>query len=113
MLVDIRTRRFTLTPALRDYCERRLRFALGRFSAHLSRVNARLSDINGPRGGDDKRCLLVVFLEGANPVSIERTHRDLYCAIDLAADRIGEAVSRELSRQRRHTRESPMLKAVP
>ena len=59
----------------------------------------RLSDINGPRGGADKRCHLQVVLKGLPDVVIEDTEADLYVAIDRATDRAGRTVVRKIDRQ--------------
>jgi hypothetical protein len=60
MSVWVRSRGFELTDALRAHAERRLRYALGRFRMRLRSVILRLDDVNGPRGGNDKRCQIVV-----------------------------------------------------
>jgi ribosome-associated translation inhibitor RaiA len=59
----------------------------------------RLSDINGPHGGADKRCHLQVMLNGLPDVVVEDTEADLYIAIDRATDRAGRTVVRKLNRQ--------------
>lgn len=89
-----------LTKALRDHAERRLRFALGWADDRLRRISVRLSDENGPRGGEDKRCRIRIAFAGAPSVVIEDTESDVYVAIDRAADRAGRSVARRLERQR-------------
>ena len=59
----------------------------------------RLSDINGPHGGADKRCHLQVVLAGLPDVVVEDTEADLYVAIDRATDRAGRTVVRRIDRQ--------------
>ena len=99
MQIDIQARNFSLTDALRGHAERRLRFALTRCHDHIQRVVVRLSDINGPHGGADKRCHLQVMLNGLPDVVVEDTEADLYIAIDRATDRAGRTVVRKLNRQ--------------
>jgi ribosome-associated translation inhibitor RaiA len=89
MQIDIQTRDFSLTDALHSHAERRLRFALTCCDDHIRRIVMRLSDINGPRGGADKRCHLQVVLDGLPDVVIEDIETDLYAAIDRATDRAG------------------------
>lgn len=98
MRLDVRGRHLPLTPALLDHVARRLRFALGRF-AGVRHVAVRVADVNGPRGGIDKRCHLRVDVAG-RAITIEETDRDLYVAIDRAADRAGRATGRVLARRR-------------
>ena len=102
MQIHIQSQDFALTEALREHAERRLRFGLTRGSDHIRRVEMRLSDINGPRGGADKRCSIVVTLESLPEVVIEDIESDLYVAIDRAADRSSRAVARCLERRRAH-----------
>jgi len=109
MQINIQARNFSLTDALRSHAERRLRFALTCCDDHIQRVVMRLSDINGPRGGADKRCHLQVVLAGLPDVVIEDTEADLYVAIDRATDRAGRTVERRLARQRDRVRASGLL----
>ena len=100
MQISFWTQGFDLTAGLRQHAERRLRFAVGWASDNVSKVSVRLSDINGPRGGNDKRCQVRVSLPGAREVVIEETDPDLYSAIDRAADRTERTVARRLARLR-------------
>lgn len=102
MNIHIQARDFALTNPLREYIERRLRFALGWADERLRHVSVRLSDENGPRGGKDKRCRLQVTFCGAPSVVIADTEADLYVAIDRVADRASRAVARRLERQREY-----------
>lgn len=96
MQIEIQAMRFKLTEALRNYAERRLRFAFGATSNKVRGVMMRLADENGPRGGVDKRCSIRAIVSGIPPVVVEQYETDLYVAIDRAADRAGRAVSRRL-----------------
>lgn len=107
MQIDIQARGFVLTDALRDYAERRLRFALPPADERIRRVTLRFFDTNGPRGGIDKRCRIQVTLNGLGGVVIEDTEADLYVAIDRAVDRAGRAVVRRLARQRVYAPDAP------
>jgi len=100
MQIDIQARNFTLTDALRGHVERRLGWALSSRDEYIQRVTVRLSDINGPRGGEDKCCRIQVILPQLPDVVIEDTEEDMYNAIDRAADRAGRTVGRRLTRQR-------------
>lgn len=100
MRIDIQARNFRLTNALRHHVERRLCFALSTRDEHIQRVAVRLSDINGPRGGEDKCCHIQVVLPRLADVVVEDTETDIYAAIDRAAGRVGRTVGRRLSRHR-------------
>ena len=100
MQTDIQSQGFTLTDSLRDYLTKRLAYSLNHGERHIARVTVRLSDINGPRGGADKRCFIEVRLKQLPAVVVEDTEPDLYAAIDRAAERAGRTLTRRLARQR-------------
>jgi putative sigma-54 modulation protein len=102
MRIDIQTSGFKLTGGLREHTERRLQFALSWAVHDVRKVVVRLSDINGPRGGNDKRCYIQIPIPGRPDVVIEDTESDLYVAIDRAVERIERSVARRLERQREH-----------
>lgn len=111
MHIDIHTQGFTLTPGLREYVEKRLASALSHGDGNVTRLTVRLSDINGPRGGDDKRCLVEMRLKAASAVVIEDTEADVYLAIDRAAERAGRTLARRLARQREYAPGMPVSSA--
>ncbi len=99
MQIDIQSRHFSLTDSLRIHAEQRLHSALDCFSEYIQRVVMHLSDINGPRGGEDKCCHIQVMLAGLPDVVIEDIETDLYVAIGRATDRAGRTVARKIERQ--------------
>ncbi len=113
MQIDIQARDFSLTEALKNYVELRLGYALNTRYDRIKRVLVRLSDINGPRGGNDKCCQLHVVLPGQADVVIADTQSNLYAAIDRAADRASHAVSRKLARLQRSKRGRSFTGAMP
>ena len=98
MKIDIKTNGFEVTDGLRDYVQRRLDFALDWAKHEVRRITINLSDINGPRGGKDKRCQMHIPLSGHRDVVIQDTESDLYAAIDRAADRASQTLDRRLRR---------------
>jgi putative sigma-54 modulation protein len=91
MRIVIRTSHLALQPAHRAQIERRASFALSRLSAVVTRVEVSLSDVNGPRGGVDKRCRVLVHLDGGASAFVEDNDSDLVQLIDRAMDRAGRA----------------------
>ena len=100
MQIEIQARQFSLTDSIRKYVLERLGFALGRRHQSIESIQVKLSDINGPRGGKDKRCLVCVKLPRLKNVVIEYIESDLYVAIHHATERASHAVNRRLARQR-------------
>jgi putative sigma-54 modulation protein len=100
MQIQIQARNFSITPAMRVHIERQLGFSLDMCRRHIKRILVRLSDINGPRGGNDKRCHLELILPGQAAVVVKDTEADLYLAINRAASRACRTVMRRLRRRR-------------
>ena len=96
--LNIRSHGFTLTPSIRDYTERRLRFALSHAAGRVTAITVVLSDINGPRGGRDKCCRVRIIVKDQQVMVIDDIEDNLYFAIDRAADRAARTVSRRLGR---------------
>lgn len=59
MKIEVRLRGLPPSDSLRDHTVRRVHFHLSRFGRELSGV-VRIVDVNGPRGGVDKRCQVTV-----------------------------------------------------
>ncbi len=111
MRIDIKGSGFSLTTALLDHTERRLRFALIRSSDRIVRVAVLVGDSNGPRGGEDKFCRIQVHLKRAPQVLIEDIGAELYAVIDRAAERAGRNVAKRVERLKdnvRQTRRKPL-----
>ena len=102
MQTHIQSHGFSLTKALREYTQKRLGYAVSFAGDHIRRITVKLSDINGPRGGEDKRCHVVVTLQNMPSVIIEDVQSNLYTAIDRAVERAGWAVTRVMRRKHAH-----------
>lgn len=89
-----------VSPQVSRLVERRLSFALSRFGGRLRAVSVRLTDLNGPRRGIDKRCSMQARLSPRGTVRAESTDSDLPSAVDRAATRLARAVARALERRR-------------
>jgi len=97
MKIGIQCRGFSLSSAIAGQVHKRFGFLLGRGIRRIRRVDVILSDLNGPRGGVDKRCLIKVSIDGLLPVVIEDIQSDLYVAIDRAAGRASRTVLRRMA----------------
>lgn len=100
MQIEIQARDFSLTSALRSHIKRRVGYAFSSYQHYIEYIDVRLSDINGPRGGSDKRCQLHIVLPNHTNIIVMDTEPDLYVAIDRATDRARRAVARKIVRQR-------------
>jgi ribosome-associated translation inhibitor RaiA len=95
--LQIRCSGIANTEEVREFVRRRLRFALGRLDGAVSRISVRLLDVNGPKGGDDKVCKMIVRTSSGGNVIVEETHADLFAAVSKAADRAGRLAGTQIS----------------
>ena len=89
-----------LPPDVADYVRDKLSAKLEKFGRRVVDVVVHVKDINGGKGGIDKGCHMEARLAGLEPVNVEERHEDLRAAIDIAAERLAEAVHRHLQRMR-------------
>lgn len=72
---------------LRQQPERRVRFVLRRMVWMVPRAEVQMSDVNGPRGGADKRCQVELRTDGAGSVVVSSVANDWRTALDNALAR--------------------------
>ena len=85
---------------LPDHLDRRLRFALARFGSRVEKVTVFLHDHNGPKGGIDKVCRVLVKARGCGMMTAVVADTDWIIAVDRATTRIGRTVARQIERRR-------------
>ena len=86
---------------LRTLTERRVRQALRRLAWLTPRVRVHLSDINGPRGGIDKRCQIEMTTNGGNPVVVTSLAGDWFSALHSALARAARSLLHNWQRSRK------------
>ena len=72
---------------LSDLAEHRVRFVLRRIGWLVPRAEVQMSDVNGPRGGIDKRCQVKLRTDGAGSVVVASVASDWRTALDNALTR--------------------------
>jgi putative sigma-54 modulation protein len=82
------------------YIERKIRRSLARFGHRITKVVVFLRDENGPRGGVDKACRILVKARGCNAAVALVVDPSWHAAVDRATARAGLIVSRELEKRR-------------
>ena len=85
---------------LRDVAVNRLTFVMRRLGTFVARARLRLSDVNGPRGGVDKRCQVELKTDAGSTVVITAASHDWRTAIDDALARAAQVMRRQLQRGR-------------
>lgn len=98
MQFEIHAKDIPITEHLRGHIERRLCFALERFARRIREVRVSVGDLNGTRGGVDKRCRVTIVLIPSTTIVMEDRDSNIYVAIDRVADKAGRGISRRLRR---------------
>ena len=91
--------------------EQRARFVLRRLSWLVPQASIRLSDVNGPRGGVDKRCQVEFSTQGSGRIVSTAMAADWRAALEgalaRAARRIVRIMQRSQARERMQPRQRP------
>ncbi|MCA9728905.1 MAG: HPF/RaiA family ribosome-associated protein [Candidatus Eisenbacteria bacterium] len=88
-----------ITQTLERNIRRRLDFALRKYGSQVQTVTVRLTDVNGPRGGVDKRCSITVGGSGWD-VFVEDLDSDVFVLLSRSVARMSRSVDRKIKRAR-------------
>jgi ribosome-associated translation inhibitor RaiA len=88
-----------MTIELIEYVEKRLHFALGRFSTRIDSVIVRISGFTEPHSTINKECRICIPLGRLNMVNVTYADPDIHTAIDRATGRVARAVARRLEQE--------------
>lgn len=97
---------------MRDVSVERVRFTLRRMSAFVARAKVQFSDINGPRGGVDKRCQIELSTEAVGTVVIASLAQDWRTALDQCLQRVTRVLTRGVQRKHKPLRGRTALLAL-
>lgn len=86
--------------SLREWASERVAFVFRRHPWAAPRATVQLSDLNGPRGGMDKQCVIEVSAAGASPVIIRSVADNWHAALNRALSRASVTLKRMLRRTR-------------
>lgn len=101
MRIDLQCEGIEGRQGLRDYVAQKMRAAIGHFRDHIQWARIKVADVNGPRGGVDKRCVVQLRLRHRPDVIFAITELEARSAVDRAAERVAQVLMRRLGRQRR------------
>ncbi|MFT5709672.1 MAG: putative sigma-54 modulation protein [Halioglobus sp.] len=101
MKVYLQTQGFELTSAIDTHVRKQIWRDLKGSQNNIIAVDVFLSDINGPKGGIDKKALVCVHMTSRLAVRLETTHDDLYRAVTVASHKAKQSVKRTLRKHKR------------
>lgn len=85
---------------LRTLLKEKIIDMLSRMDQQVSRISVFLADQNGPRGGIDKVCRILVKLERGGEIAVEDRDTRWYSAVRGAAERLRSSIRRKLAKLR-------------
>ena len=90
--------------------ERRIDASLSKFEDYIKSIEVSISDVNGPRGGVDKSCRVLVRLRRRRKVVVTATDESSAKAIQAAIAKAVRSVDKKVSRRvaRRNARQLAM-----
>ncbi len=95
------------TATLNRLLDHKLHYAFDRFGHWVGEIALAIEDLNGPKGGVDKRCRVAITVPRHRSVIVEDRGEDLLAVVSHAIDRAALALSR--LRDRRHSRRRPAM----
>ena len=88
------------SQSLREYIMDSVDSALSWTQDSIHFITVRITDLNGPKGGRDKRCQINVKLPGLPNVVVSEVSASVDSAIDRAVQRASHVLGRVLERAR-------------
>ena len=99
MFVQIRTDNHIKSDAAANArLEQKVRRKLKRFEGRLSSVEVHVADVNGPKGGGDKRVSIEARPAGHEPVAVHAEAKRVDNAVIQAADKAARALDHSLGK---------------
>jgi ribosome-associated translation inhibitor RaiA len=95
----LKGRRKIWTADHKDFVVDRLAAAIGAFGRRIRRITVWLEDVNGPRGGVDKRCRITLHLKRSGRLTADASAATRYWAIAKATARARTALVRKRERK--------------
>ncbi|MCA9319244.1 MAG: hypothetical protein KDB53_00850 [Planctomycetes bacterium] len=94
-------------PEFADWAKAKVLAAFSRYGDEIARVQITASDVNGPRGGDDKRCALRLQTRLFGQLSFDSVDAEPRRAVARVIRRARRFIQRSLSVRRSHRRSGP------
>jgi hypothetical protein len=102
MNISLITRHLDRSQTLIDLATRRAGYAFARFADLVDRIEIRLADINGPRGGSDVACLARLHLVRGGGLLVEGVAASPEAGVTKAVERLACRFRRLVARHHHH-----------
>lgn len=100
MSIDVNWSTSGLDEESKNIVSRQLQYLLGRYRAVAMRVRVRFSDVNGPKGGVDKQCVVSVKLRHTGEITIKGGGMNYLEVFQVSFERLFRSIQRVIAKQR-------------
>ena len=102
MILEINNKQSGIDEDVSTEAKRLVQFSLNRFEGVISRVKVRLFDVNGPKGGIDKRCRISTKLRTVGHVMVSGKGDNYIEAISNCLEKLVRSVRRKIEKRRHY-----------
>lgn len=113
MKFSINFRKVVSTKELIEHINRKASFAFSRTQDSIHNASITIRDINGPKGGVDKECLVVIKPCGLKKIVISEQSANLKKAIDRAISRANQSLIKGLKKSQSALKRKNMMVPLP
>ena len=89
----------TEMETVRGHIRQRVEETFSRIRRRITRVSVHITDLNGPRGGYDKHCVLKVSLGGATAALAQGRDRNLFALVNRVSVCAAQVTLKRLKRR--------------
>ena len=100
MKIIIRKQQEVTDDNFTDEVRRRVRFVLSRFAGSIQSITVSFTDLNGPKGSIDTRCVVSVKLSTPGEVVVQGEAELAYSALNYCLARTERTINRKLEKRR-------------
>lgn len=101
MRTEINFRKINRSKEITDYINSRISSAFSRAEDNIESTSLTVSDINGPKGGIDKECTIIIKAAGIKSIVISEQQSKIYAAIDRCISRASQSLMKQLQRRKK------------
>ncbi|MAT14477.1 MAG: hypothetical protein CMJ46_04320 [Planctomyces sp.] len=98
MKIEVVDRTKRMTHAFKKLCEQRVQSTFDRFRHAIHHISMTFSDVNGPRGGVDKSCRLMIDMDGSSVLVVYGRGEDFEKASMNVTRRSLQSITRSLQK---------------
>lgn len=102
MELTISTMKIDVTPDTISQIKEKTKKIFSRVRDNIMSVKLTIDDVNGPKGGVDKKCTVVVYCRGLPNIVVTNNEQSVVKAVNTALNRARNTLIKKLKRSHNH-----------